>query len=139
MPETALFGNFLYTPPECLEYPSDKSFWLTLKHTPDDASGLIIPVLSQVNAAKVFLTVRLTIEEEELLGATNELEGSRSGAIDLWDDTRIETGDVWRTEIQEALDQTRVAILLVSADFMASNFIVGKELPPARRCRCYPR
>lgn len=54
----------------------------------------------------------------------------RSGVIDLWDDTRIESGDIWRKEVQTALDETRVAILLVSADFMASDFIVGEELPP---------
>ena len=53
----------------------------------------------------------------------------RSGVIDLWDDTRIGSGDIWRKEIQTALDETRVAILLVSADFMSSDFIVGEELP----------
>lgn len=54
----------------------------------------------------------------------------RSGAIQLWDDTRIKDGDVWRSEIEKALDETRVAILLISADFMASDFIAKEELPP---------
>jgi len=53
----------------------------------------------------------------------------RSGLVDLWDDTRIQPADTWRQEIQEALDQTRVVILLVSADFMASDFVAGEELP----------
>ncbi len=53
----------------------------------------------------------------------------RDGAL-IWADTRIKAGDRWRDEIREALEETRVAILLISADFMASEFIDKNELPP---------
>ena len=53
----------------------------------------------------------------------------RYGDLDLWDDTRIKAGDRWSTAIREAIDRADVAILLVSADFLASDFITRHELP----------
>lgn len=54
----------------------------------------------------------------------------RQGLIDLWVDTKLEVGDQWRSAIEEALTNARVAILLISADFLASDFIVQDELAP---------
>lgn len=51
------------------------------------------------------------------------------GIIDPWVDSRINTGDKWKEEISNALQDARVAILLVSADFLASDFIITNELP----------
>ena len=47
----------------------------------------------------------------------------REGLIDPWDDTCIRAGDQWREEIQGALQVAKVAILLVSQDFLDSDFI----------------
>src|SRR5262249_30899215 len=41
----------------------------------------------------------------------------------------IKPTDVWRAEIQTGLDRACIAILLVSANFFASDFIATDELP----------
>lgn len=48
----------------------------------------------------------------------------------LWDDIQIKAGTKWKQEITKAIQNAKVAILLVSADFMASDFISSNELPP---------
>ncbi len=54
---------------------------------------------------------------------------TRSGEITLWSDSEIKPGSNWKEEILRAIDATKVAILLVSADFLASDFITDNELP----------
>jgi hypothetical protein len=50
--------------------------------------------------------------------------------IDLWVDTKIKAGDKWKDKINSALETSIIAILIISADFLASDFIVDNELPP---------
>ncbi len=54
----------------------------------------------------------------------------RERNIDLWDDSRIHAGAQWKDEIESALEEAQVGILLISKHFLASDFIDKNELPP---------
>lgn len=47
----------------------------------------------------------------------------RKWSIELWSDKKIQPGSHWRDEIKDAITKARVAVLLVSADFIASEYI----------------
>jgi len=53
----------------------------------------------------------------------------REGLIELWIDTRLEPGDLWNQEIDAGLEATDAAVLLVSKNFHASEYIAKNELP----------
>lgn len=54
----------------------------------------------------------------------------RDQQLEVWDDTMIEPGSNWREDIRRAIATAKTAIILVSADFLASEFIATNELPP---------
>ena len=52
---------------------------------------------------------------------------------EIWSDARIDVGADWRSQITEAIETADAVILLVSADFLASDFLTEVELPSILR------
>jgi len=53
----------------------------------------------------------------------------RQGLVRTWDDGKIQPGSKWETDIQKHLESAKMAVLLVTQDFLNSPFIQGKEVP----------
>lgn len=53
----------------------------------------------------------------------------REGLLDVWGDHLIKAGERWSDKIGGALDKAQAALLLVSEDFLDSDFIRNVELP----------
>lgn len=66
----------------------------------------------------------------------NELEThlkllQRLGHVTVWHDRKIEAGDDWRQRIDDNLESADIILLLVSADFIASDYCYQKEMARA--------
>ncbi len=49
--------------------------------------------------------------------------------VETWDDRNLPPGSNWLDEIDKAIASARIAVLLVSQEFLASSFIHRQELP----------
>jgi len=66
----------------------------------------------------------------------NELETHlkllhRQGLIDSWQDRKVEAGGAWKQRIDDKLEHADIILLLVSADFIASDYCYDKEMKRA--------
>jgi TIR domain len=94
------------------------------------AGGIGTPTVAQqvLPAPKIFISYSHKDEafKDELdimLAGLN-----RRSIVDVWHDRRIEAGAEWMQEITRAMNECRMAVLLVSPDFIASRFIQEEEL-----------
>jgi hypothetical protein len=55
----------------------------------------------------------------------------RNGILAVWHDARILPGADWKQEILDRLERADVVLLLVSSDFMASDFVWSVEVERA--------
>lgn len=55
--------------------------------------------------------------------------------VEVWSDDQISGGEAWEAAIENAVSNAGVAILLITANFLSSEFILGKEVPELLRRR----
>lgn len=111
------------------KYINKRKQFITCEKSLDDISVKSILNSVMTDPTKIFISYshkdkewmqRLQIHLKPLV---------RNEKIEAWDDTQIKAGDKWKDKILNKLSTANVAILLISADFLASDFIVNNELP----------
>ncbi len=66
-------------------------------------------------------------EKDQLLTHLSVLE--KINLIEIWHDALISPGADWKQEIKNAISDATVVILLVTANFLSSDFILAEEIP----------
>lgn len=51
------------------------------------------------------------------------------GLIEIWEDRQIEAGADWHKNIQDAMNVASIAVLLISANSLTSEYILNSEVP----------
>ena len=79
--------------------------------------------------AKVFISYSHKDEKWRALLTEQLKVVAGEGLLQVWSDRDIAAGDEWLPAIESAMAETRVAVVLVSPAFFASEFISKKEIP----------
>src|SRR5262249_47183103 len=87
------------------------------------------PGESIVERVKVFISYSHKDEmwKDRLMSHLSVLYYER--LLHVWTDRRIEVGADWQEKVNEAMGDSRVAVLLITANFLTSEFILNQEVP----------
>jgi hypothetical protein len=90
-----------------------------------------VPPGAEVNQARSEVFVNYSHRDERRLRQLRAFLSPliRNKTIVVWDDTKINPGSKWQASISAALERAKVALLLISPDFLDSDFINRDELP----------
>lgn len=53
----------------------------------------------------------------------------RQGLLTVWDESKIIPGTAWKEEMARAISGARVAVVVLSPDYLASDFVHDEEMP----------
>lgn len=77
---------------------------------------------------KVFISYS-HLNEDWKNRVVSQLKVLSGEGLEVWDDRRIKAGDTWYAEIDAALKGCDIALLLISKEFLTSQFILQEEIP----------
>ena len=101
------------------------------KPAPQPTPQVPAPATAPKRPYRVFISYARE-DEAQVKKLSAHLRGMEiDGMIKVWTDDQILTGDEWRTAIQQQIDEADIMLLLMSPDFINSDFIARVELKQA--------
>ena len=98
---------------------------------PGRRQGAGFEAIDHQRPAKIFVSYS-HLDERHRESLESHLKVLKSaGLLELWHDRRINPGDDWKGKIDHALEEADVVVLLVSSDFLASDYCNDVELSRA--------
>lgn len=88
---------------------------------------------SRTSGATIFVSYSRQDKAEKLQLVTHLRVLDYANHTVTWSDAHIGVGTPWETEIRQVIETARVAVLLVSANFLTSAYINEKEIPWMRQ------
>ena len=79
--------------------------------------------------AGVFISYAHNDESEWIDSLLSHLKFLEKEDVTIWTDKDIKPGERWHDKIQSALSMAKVAVLLVSPNFLSSQYVASHELP----------
>jgi len=91
----------------------------------------VAPSRHRAGRDTLFISYSHSGEDQKLLQhvRTHLKPLERGFGVKVWLDAEIRPGEKWLEKILEALSTTRMALVLMSPDLLASEFVMSKELP----------
>jgi hypothetical protein len=67
--------------------------------------------------------------KEHVVRFMNVMKAGNKFEFQVWHDSQIKLGEKWEDKINMAINNAKVAVLLISSDFLQSDFILNHEVP----------
>lgn len=109
------------------ESVSTKGLLDGMAHQPDTNKRKNHPRPAPKNKVFISYCHKNEVWKDHLMDQLNVLQ--MENKLDVWEDRQIKAGDDWYDNIKTALDQASVAVMLITAQFLNSNFIRTEEVP----------
>jgi hypothetical protein len=77
----------------------------------------------------VFISYAHDDDHKWLKSLLTHLAPLEQRGVDIWTDLEIKPGDRWHEDIQDSLARAKVAVMMVSPEFLSSSYIASHELP----------